>query len=38
MSLIAALLSFNYPETVNKKLPDTVEEAVNLGKEESSKT
>lgn len=35
MSIIAALLSFNYPETLNKKLPDTVEEAVNLGKEKT---
>lgn len=32
MSVVAGLLSLLFPETTNVKLPDTVEEALALGK------
>ncbi|GJQ86218.1 hypothetical protein Trydic_g8919 [Trypoxylus dichotomus] len=34
MSAIAGFLTLLFPETLNTKLPDTIEEAVNIGKEE----
>ncbi|GJQ86217.1 hypothetical protein Trydic_g8918 [Trypoxylus dichotomus] len=33
MSAIAGFLALFFPETLNTKLPDTIEEAVNIGKE-----
>lgn len=32
----AGLLSLHFPETLNMKLPDTIEEAENIGKSKES--
>lgn len=32
MAAIAALLTLSFPETTKLKLPDTIEEAENIGK------
>lgn len=37
MSFAAALLTLLFPETLNTKLPDTIEEAENIGKETDNK-
>lgn len=31
-SIVSALMVLQFPETFNTKLPDTIEEAVNIGK------
>lgn len=36
MATIAGLLTLLFPETLNIKLPDTIEEAENIGKSEKS--
>jgi len=35
MSILAGLLTLLFPETLHKKLPDTVQEAENIGKIDS---
>lgn len=36
-SVVAGVLSLSFPETANCKLPDTIEEVMNLGKCQKSK-
>lgn len=38
MSTVAGLLSLLFPETLNTKLPDTIKEAENIGKNKDDKT
>jgi hypothetical protein len=33
MSMLGGVLAFSFPETLNVKLPDTIEEAENIGNE-----
>jgi hypothetical protein len=34
MSIMSALFSLSFPETLNSKLPDSVKEAENIGKKD----
>ncbi|XP_019868170.1 organic cation transporter protein isoform X1 [Aethina tumida] len=36
MSVIAGILTMLFPETLNTKLPDTIEEAINIGKNKNT--
>lgn len=38
MAIIAGFLSLVFPETVGIALPDTIEEAVNIGKDKRAVT
>lgn len=38
MAAVAGLLTLFFPETLNTKLPDTIEEAVNIGKKRKEST
>ena len=36
-ALVAGVMALNFPETVGNKLPETMEEAINIGKSNSSR-
>lgn len=33
ISMVAGVFSLSFPETLNAKLPDTIEEAIHMGEE-----